>query len=162
MNTFKEDLFERYHVMVAGASVDASPEERLCLVLVARHIHNETEARDIAAEIADESRDHICEEYAYAIDNQIDWSAYEELLATDYDDSLHYDIWYDKAMEMSDAWVQEIPYWQDLWAAIGDNEDYEFVVVDNDYSAVDLVYREELLSTIKMHLSTIETCLENN
>lgn len=152
MNTFKEDLFERYHVMVVGASVDVTPEEYLCLVLVARHNHTEAEARDIASEIADESRDYMCESFSYAIEDQIDWSAYEELLATDYDDSLHYDIWYDKAMEMSDAWIQEIPCWQDLRAAIDNSKNYEFTVIDNDYHAVDLTYRDELLSTIMEHL----------
>lgn len=152
MNTFKEELFERYHVMIAGASINISSEEYLCLVLVARHNHNEAAATEIAAEIADESREYICERCSHLIENQIDWSIYEDLLATDHDDSLHYDIWYDKAMEMSDAWVEQIPCWQDLRAAIGDNKDYELVVVDNDYHAVDPTYKDWLLSSIVNHL----------
>lgn len=151
-DTFKEDLFKHYHVMVVGASIEEPYEEYLCLVLVSRHNHSETEAYDIASEIADENRDYICENNTYSIDNQIDWSAYADLLATDYDDSLHYDIWYDKAMEMSDAWVQEIPSWQDLRAAIDDAKDYEFTIVDNDYKVGDPAYREELFSTIMKHL----------
>lgn len=151
-DTFKEDLFKHYHVMIVGASIEEPCEEYLCLVLVARHNHSETEAYNIAAEIADENRDYICQGNTYAIDNQIDWSAYADLLATDYDDSLHYDIWYDKAMEMSDAWVQEIPSWQDLRAAIEDDKYYEFVVVSNDYSVGDPIYRERLRAAIMNHL----------
>lgn len=124
-------LFNHYWVVSAGTELDLGPTHcSTIFVLADKLTHSLEDAMYHAHTLADELRTEIIEDNLWAMEELIDWEAYDpdEL----YDD-MRYEIMYEFGLEHSDVWAEEIENWDELIRVATYSDEWDIWVVDADY-----------------------------
>ena len=83
--------------------------------------------------VADELRTEIIEDNLWAMEDLIDWEAYDP---DDLDSDTRYEAMYEFGLEHSDAWAEALDSWEDLIRVAAYGDAWDVWVVDADYQFV--------------------------
>ena len=132
--TTPDNLFDRYWVVSAGTELDLGPTHcSTIFVLADKLTHSLEDAMYHAHTVADELRTEIIEDNLWAMEDLIDWEAYDP---DDLDSDTRYEAMYEFGLEHSDAWAEALDSWEDLIRVAAYGDAWDVWVVDADYQFV--------------------------
>lgn len=139
-----DNLFDRYRVISVGTELDLGPTHCSTLFVLADKLTCSLgDTMDYAYMVADELRGELIEDNLWAMEDLIDWEAYDE---DDLDQDARYEIMYEFGLEHSDSWAEALDNWEELVRVASYSDEWSTLVIGAD---------REFMSAMHMMVSDV-------